>query len=58
MYFVYKPHFRPLNTTWFKVEMEPVRKLKATTAEAALKEARQLGYSAPIVGKLEKEQLQ
>lgn len=55
MYFVYKPHFRPIGTSWFRVEMELVKELKAETAAAALAEARRLGYIAPIVGKEEEE---
>ena len=58
MYFVYKPHFMSERGNWFKVELEPVKKLRAQTAEDAIAEARRLGFSVPIVGKAEEEQLQ
>lgn len=53
MYFVYKPHFTPISASWFKVVLEPVKALKATNGEAALAEAKRLGFFAPIVGKEE-----
>lgn len=53
MYFVYKPYFTQINASWFKVALEPVKALKAVTAEAAMAEAKQLGFFAPVVGKEE-----
>lgn len=49
-YSLLRPVYRPIDSVYYRLSFETIRLLKAPNAEAALAQAKRLGYRAPVIG--------